>query len=78
MGRSKQVEDVLQKLLDSAPAAGLSAREVDTLREVIAAFRGWKILGRATRWFIVALTMLAGAAVAWDTLWSHVRGWFQG
>ncbi|MBW7848832.1 MAG: hypothetical protein H3C41_12245 [Bacteroidales bacterium] len=71
------MEKVLQKLLDAAPAAGLSEREVEALREIIEAFRGWQILGRAARWLIAVLVTLAGAAVAWDTLVSHLRGWWQ-
>lgn len=77
MSRPEKTDAILQKLLDAAPAAGLSEREVETLREVIAAFRGWKILERAAKWLMLVLTMLAGAAVAWDTLAARLRVWLQ-
>lgn len=72
-----RIAGALQRLLDGAPAAGLTEQDVDALHRIIAAYRGWQILGRATKWLIAVLVTLAVAAVAWDTLASHLRGWWQ-
>lgn len=75
MSKNDQIEDILNRLLENAPAAGLSDKDVATLLELIEAFQGWKVLGRFTKWLLWALAAVAGAAVAWDTLRARVLGW---
>ena len=68
----------LRKLLERAPAAGLTDAEVAVLRDVVRAFEGWRALGRATRFLVVTLGLVAAAFAAWDAVVERVRVWLAG
>ena len=68
----------LRKLLERAPAAGLTEAEVAALRDLVRAFEGWRALGRATRFLVVALGLIAAGIAAWDAVVERVRAWLAG
>ena len=68
----------LRKLLERAPAAGLTEAEVAALRDVVMAFEGWRALGRATRFLVVTLGLIAAGIAAWDAVVERVRAWLAG
>lgn len=69
-----QYEALVQKLEDHiAHAPDFSPSEVAALREMVAAFRGWQTLGKAARWLIVTLGLIAGAVAAVSTLAGGAR-----
>ena len=68
----------LRKLLERAPAAGLTEAEVAALRDVVRAFEGWRSLGRATRFLVVTLGLIAAGIAAWDAVVERVRAWLAG
>ena len=70
--------EALQRILEAAPAAGLSESDVRVLREVIAAFEGWRALGRGVRLLVVTLGLVAAAIAAWDVIAGKVRAWVTG
>ena len=70
--------EALRRLLDAAPAAGLSESDVRVLREVIAAFEGWRALGRGVRLLVVTLGLIAAAIAAWDVIAGKARAWLIG
>jgi hypothetical protein len=70
--------EALQRLLRAAPAAGLSAADVDALREIIKAFEGWRALGRGVRFLVVTLGIVAAGIAAWETIAGKVRSWLTG
>jgi hypothetical protein len=70
--------ELLKKLVEKAPAAGFSADEVALLRQVLDAYRGWAALGRATRFLVVSLALVAAAVAAWETLIGKLRTWLVG
>lgn len=68
----------LERLLEKAPAAGLSASEIEALREVLRAYEGWQALGRGVRALVVTLAAVAAAVAAWDVLVARVKAWLAG
>lgn len=79
--------DALARAVDGRPlsTAEIAAlREIlhgdgaGTLREVIRAYQAWRTLGKAARFVIVALGMLAATIAAADVVAAKVRSWLGG
>ena len=74
--RPRAESDPLDKLEGYAARAGdLSEEDVKQLRLIIEAYRGWQMLGKATKWLVVALAGLSGLFVALGHIRENIRLW---
>lgn len=72
--KAQDVEAAIEKLeAHLAKAPDFSASEVAELHKMIDAFRGWQQLGRAAKWLIVTLGLIAGGLTAATVLAGNVR-----
>lgn len=52
-----------------------SPQEVEILRQIIEAYRGWAMLGRMTKWLVAGLAGFSVVAVALSHLTGALRKW---
>ena len=75
MTDKQTMETLLRKLEDRIDKdATFSESEISALHEMVSAWRGWQSLGRATKWVIISLGLLAGAVAAFGNLEKSVKG----
>ena len=65
----------VEKVADKAPE--ITQEELVAIRAMINAWRGWLFLGKASKWLIVSLGLLAGLVVSVNTLTSALRDWLR-
>lgn len=71
--------EILARLADKADAdPSFTPDEVKVLRELIAAFRGWRAFGRGVKVIVVALGLVAAGLTAYDAIMDRVRAWLTG
>lgn len=71
--------ELLQRLAERAEADPLFTEdEVDLIKQVLEAFRGWRAFGRGLRAFVVTMGMIAAAITAWGVISERVRAWILG
>ena len=75
---TKREQDILERLRAKAPAAGLTAEEVEMLKQVLDAFRVWRAFGRGARFIVVTLAAIAAAIAAYETIVDRLRQWLVG
>lgn len=74
----KETEALIEKVEQcTAKAPEFSQEELVALRAMMAAWRGWLILGKASKWLIVSLGLLAGFVVSMNTLTAALRDWLR-
>lgn len=54
-----------------------SPSDAAVIHDMIAAYRGWQALGKATKWIILVLAAISGAVVALNNLTDGVAKWFR-
>ena len=67
-------DDLIRKLeahLEAAP--DFSESEIGAIHEMVQAWRGFQALGRAGRWVIITLGLLAGALAAASSLSTSIK-----
>jgi len=71
----KQPNDELIRKLEAhiEAAPEFSASEIAAIHEMVAAWRGFQVLGKASRWIIITLGLIAGGLTAASALSSSIR-----
>ncbi|GAA6176949.1 hypothetical protein [Sulfitobacter pacificus] len=69
----------LRRLITKAEAdPDFTRDDIDALRLIADAFKGFQYFGRFAKWVIFLLAAIAGAIAAWDAVIAKVRIWFAG
>lgn len=70
----KELEAVVAKLQAHAERVpDFSPQEIQVVKEMMRAFSAWQALGRAAKWLIVTLGLVAGALAAWGVVAEAVK-----
>lgn len=52
-----------------------SAEEAEMMRQIMEAYRMWRVLGRATKLLVVVLATMSAGVVAWEHLVASLKKW---
>lgn len=72
---TNQLLEKLEEHLSKDP--DFSNSDLEALREMLQAWRGWVALGRGAKWIITTLGLIAAAIASWSVLASTVREWLK-
>ncbi len=72
-------KDSLDKLKESCASSNssLDADDIEQLKLIIEAYRGWQILGMATKWLVLFLAGLSGIFVALGHIKEGFKLWLR-
>jgi len=78
MARRAADDDLITKVEQHLYQAGdFSDTETQALREIVQAWKGLLILGKAAKWIIVALGLVAALVASMGALKDAFRGWLS-
>lgn len=70
--------DTLEKLeeyIERTPQ--FSDEDVILIHQMVAAFRGWQALGKATKWVLLSLAAISGLVTALINIRDSIKLWLQ-
>jgi len=74
--RTRKPDELLERLEERAESdPEFTAAEIELLRQIIEAYRGWAMLGRMTKWFVAALAGFSVIAVGMSHLAAGIKRW---
>jgi len=79
MAYDKEAADTLLEKLEEhlKKDPDFNASELKALHQMVEAWKGWQALGRAAKWLIVTLGMIAAAVASWSTIAAGIRDLFK-
>lgn len=76
MRSTEHPEDLLRRFEEHvAHDPHFSAEEAEMMRQIMEAYRTWRVLGRATKWFVLTLATMSAGIVAWEHLVTSLKKW---
>jgi len=73
--QADQLLNRLEQHLQAAP--DFSAEDKAALHAMAQAWRGWVALGRASKWIITGLGLIAASVASWGVLTGALRNWLR-
>lgn len=71
-------EELLTRIKEElCSSSKFDEQEIETIKQMVSAYRSWLVLGGMVKWFVLILSTAAAGMVAFDTIVEKAQSWLK-